>query len=114
MSEQQEPASSVDGSPTRPASHNAQGDQRAVGATVTDCTETVMRIFEFLDGEMSPDDCRRMQTHLDECGPCLREYHVDQALKMVVKRSCGSETAPTELRTTILHRLTMVRIETGD
>ncbi len=52
-------------------------------ANVTDCTETVMRIFEFLDGEMSPDDCRRMQTHLDECGPCLREYHVDQALKMV-------------------------------
>jgi len=114
MSEQQEPASSVEGSPARPAPQSAQGNQGAAAATVTDCTETVMRIFEFLDGEMSPDDCRRMQTHLDECGPCLREYHVDQALKMVVKRSCGSETAPTELRTTILHRLTMVRIETGD
>ena len=114
MSEQQEPASSVDGSPARSAPQSPQGAPGAVAATVTDCTETVMRIFEFLDREMSPDDCRRMQTHLDECGPCLREYHVDQALKMVVKRSCGSEIAPTELRTTILHRLTMVRIETGD
>ena len=79
-----------------------------------DCSETVMRIFEFLDGEMSPDDCRRMQAHLEECGPCLREYHLDQALKTVIKRSCGCETAPVELRTTILRRLTTVRIETID
>jgi mycothiol system anti-sigma-R factor len=55
-----------------------------------------------------------MQSHLDECGPCLREYQLDQALKMVIKRSCGCETAPVELRTTILRRLTMVRIETTD
>jgi mycothiol system anti-sigma-R factor len=107
MSEQ-EPPGSADG---------LRGQPGAVGkvaevAKVTDCSETVMRIFEFLDGEMSADDCRRMQAHLDECGPCLREYHVDQALKLVVKRSCGQEAAPVELRTTILRRLTMVRIET--
>ena len=83
-------------------------------APVTDCTETVLRIFEFLDGEMCPDDCARIQSHLDECGPCLREYQLDQALKMVVKRSCGREPAPTELRTTILHRLTMVHLEISD
>ena len=83
-------------------------------STKVDCTETVLRIFEFLDGEMSPDDCRRMQSHLDECEPCLHEYQMDQALKMVIKRSCGCEAAPVELRTTILRRLTMVRIETTD
>jgi mycothiol system anti-sigma-R factor len=55
-----------------------------------------------------------MQAHLDECGHCLKEYHLDQALKAVIKRSCGCETAPVELRTTILRRLTMVRIETTD
>ncbi|HEU4330901.1 MAG TPA: mycothiol system anti-sigma-R factor [Lapillicoccus sp.] len=86
----------------------------ATGSTKVDCTETVLRIFEFLDGEMGADDCRRMQAHLDECEPCLREYQMDQALKMVIKRSCGCEAAPVELRTTILRRLTMVRIETTD
>ncbi len=110
MSEQ-DSASSADGSPTYPTGASVPG---RAGATVTDCTETVLRIFEFLDGEMSADDCRRMQAHLDDCGPCLREYHVDQALKMVIKRSCGSETAPVELRTTILRRLTMVRIDATD
>jgi mycothiol system anti-sigma-R factor len=81
---------------------------------VTDCSETVLRIFEFLDGEMGPSDCARIQAHLDECGPCLREYELDQALKMVVKRSCGCEPAPVELRTTILRRLTMVHLEISD
>jgi mycothiol system anti-sigma-R factor len=96
---EQEPPSSADG-------------WTGYTAAKVDCSETVLRIFEFLDGEMSPEDCRRMQAHLDECGPCLREYQLDQALKAVVKRSCPCETAPVELRTTILRRLTMVRIET--
>jgi mycothiol system anti-sigma-R factor len=90
----------------------AQGS--AAAPKVTDCTETVLRIFEFLDGEMGPDDCVRIQSHLDECGPCLREYQLDQALKIVVKRSCGSEQAPVELRTTILRRLTMVHLEISE
>ena len=97
-----------------PASANGLRGHPVAAAKVTDCSETVMRIFEFLDGEMSADDCRRMQAHLDECEPCLREYQMDQALKMVIKRSCGCEAAPVELRTTILRRLTMVRIETSD
>ena len=104
MSER-EPPSSANGS---------SGHAAPARAGVTDCSETLLRIFEFLDGEMSSDDCRRMQAHLDECGPCLREYHVDQALKMVVKRSCNAEKAPVELRTTILRRLTMVRIDTAE
>jgi len=83
-------------------------------STKVDCTETVLRIFEFLDGEMGADDCRRLQAHLDVCEPCLHEYRMDQALKMVIKRSCRGEAAPVELRTTILRRLTMVRIETTD
>lgn len=78
---------------------------------VTDCSETVLRIFEFLDGEMSEGDCARIQAHLDECAHCLTEYHLDQALKAVVKRSCGCEPAPVQLRTTILQSLTVVRVE---
>ena len=109
MSEQ-EPPSSADGLTGYPG--HLSGRPSGHASEKVDCTETVLRIFEFLDGEMGADDCRRMQAHLDECGPCLREYQMDQALKMVIKRSCGCETAPVELRTTILRRLTMVRIET--
>ena len=113
MSEQ-EPPSSADGLLGYRSASAPPPGYTAASAHDLNCSETVLRIFEFLDGEMGPDDCRRMQAHLEECGPCLKEYHLDQALKAVIKRSCGCETAPVELRTTILRRLTMVRIETTD
>ncbi len=80
----------------------------------TDCSEALLRIYEFLDGEMGPEECQKIQAHLDACGPCLKQYNVDQALKAMVKRSCACEEAPVELRTTILHRLTMIRVESID
>ena len=80
----------------------------------SDCSEALMRVYEYLDGEMSVDDCRKIQAHLDDCGPCLRQYNLDQALKAVIKRSCACEEAPLELRTTILTRITMIRLGSTD
>ena len=72
----------------------------------TDCTEALVRAFEFLDGEMGPTDVVRIQQHLDECGPCLRQYNLDTALKALVKRACP-EQAPAELRTSIIRRISI-------
>ena len=91
---------------------NAPSDADGLPGTVTDCSEAVLRLFELLDGEMGEADCARIQQHLKECAPCFREYQLDQALKAVVKRSCAPASAPVELRTTILHRITTVRIDT--
>ncbi len=59
-----------------------------------DCSEVLHRIYEYLDGEMSADDVRRVAAHLNECQPCLAEHDLDVALKQVVRRSCSGETAP--------------------
>jgi mycothiol system anti-sigma-R factor len=80
----------------------------------SDCSEALLRVYEYLDGEMSTDDCRKIQAHLDDCGPCLKQYNLDQALKAVIKRSCACEEAPLELRATILTRITMIRIGSTD
>jgi mycothiol system anti-sigma-R factor len=90
----------------------ASSDAKGLPLTITDCSEAVLRLFELLDGEMGEADCARIQQHLNECAPCFREYQLDAALKAVVKRSCAPAAAPVELRTTILHRITMVRIDT--
>ena len=76
----------------------------------TDCDAAVMRLFEFLDGEMGAVDCVRLQQHLHDCAPCLREFEIDQALKALVKRSCGPAQAPPQLRTVIMQRVTTVHI----
>ena len=77
----------------------------------TDCSEVLDRVFEYLDNEMSTLDCAKIKQHLEECGPCLREYHLDEALKALVRRSCACEHAPEQLRTRVLTRITQVRLE---
>jgi mycothiol system anti-sigma-R factor len=80
----------------------------------TDCSEVLHRVYEYLDGEMTPDDTAKIKHHLDECGPCLHEYDLDQALKALVKRSCQREAAPVELRTQIMARITTIRVQLSD
>ena len=77
----------------------------------TDCREVLDRVFEYLDNEMAELDCAKIKQHLEECGPCLQEYDLDQALKALIRRSCACEQAPDELRARILTRITQVRIE---
>ncbi len=72
-----------------------------------ECSEALLRVYEFLDGELGPDDVAKIQAHLDECGPCLKEYDLDTTLKALIKRSCRSESAPDTLRMTIMSRISM-------
>lgn len=91
-------------------SHHCTGPGAGTGDHLSDCTEALLRVYEFLDGEMGPAECAKIQAHLDACGPCLKQYNLDLALKALIRRSCACEQAPVELRTTILHRITMVRL----
>jgi mycothiol system anti-sigma-R factor len=67
------------------------------------------RVYWYLDGEVSEDDCDHIRQHLDECGPCLREYGLEDAVKRLVRKHCGRDPAPTELRAKVLVRIQEVR-----
>ena len=79
-----------------------------------DCSQTLHRIHEYLDGEMTPEDTRRIATHLAECAPCMEEHDVEAAVKAVLKRSCVPESAPVTLRAAIVRRITTIHIEYRD
>ncbi len=64
-----------------------------------------------LDGELGPDEVAKIQAHLDECGPCLKEYDPTTTLKSLIKRSCECEEAPEALRLTIMSRISMTVIQ---
>ncbi len=80
----------------------------------TDCSEVLLRVFEYIDHEMASRDCDRFKAHLDECGDCLSEYHRDVLLKSVVRRSCGQEPAPVSLRMQIVAQITHVTLEVDE
>ena len=64
----------------------------------SDCSDVLNEVYLYLDLEC--DDSRRhlIREHLDECSPCLREYGIEQEVKVLVARCCGAEQAPPGLR----------------
>ena len=77
------------------------------------CREVLDRAYEYLDGELDALDCDRIREHLLDCAPCMREYADSEHLKALVRRSCGCDAAPVELRAKVLLRITEVRATYG-
>ncbi len=77
----------------------------------TDCRDVLDRVYEYLDGEMTAHDVAKIRQHLDECGPCLSQYDLDEVLKALIRRSCVCEVAPDSLRARIMVRITEVRLQ---
>ena len=75
------------------------------------CRDVLAEVYLYLDLEC--DDTRRdvIRTHLDECSPCLREYGIEQEVKALVARCCGSETAPPGLRDRLRAKLSELVFE---
>lgn len=75
----------------------------------TPCTEILEHLYEYLDNEMPDEDCAHFKQHLDECSPCLRKYGLDQMVKSLVHRCCGSDDPPADLRDKVLSRIRQVQ-----
>jgi mycothiol system anti-sigma-R factor len=75
------------------------------------CSEILESVYSYLDREMSAADCDEIRKHLDECGPCLREYGLEEAVKKLVAKHCGCDPAPADLRSKIMVRIRQVQSE---
>jgi mycothiol system anti-sigma-R factor len=75
-----------------------------------DCNEILDRVYVFIDHELDNASREQIQSHLDECGPCLREVDLERLVKALVARSCH-ERAPVELRQRVMFSIRQVQIE---
>jgi mycothiol system anti-sigma-R factor len=75
------------------------------------CTEVLDRIYAYVDGELDAPDCAKIRQHLHECGPCLREHGLEEAVKQLVHRHCGNDQVPGDLRAKVLTRIQQVKAE---
>ncbi|WP_367135389.1 mycothiol system anti-sigma-R factor [Saccharothrix sp. HUAS TT1] len=71
----------------------------------TDCSEVLAEVYLFLDHECDEKRQNLLQTHLEECHPCLEQYGIEEHLKALLARKCGGELAPEELRRRVRARL---------
>lgn len=75
------------------------------------CEKVLTKVYAYLDGEMSDDDCSEIRAHIDDCTDCLRAYGIEREFKALLARKCGCDAAPEELRAKVLTRLHEVRVE---
>lgn len=75
----------------------------------TDCSEVLDHLYEYLDREMPDSDCEKFQEHFDECSPCLEKYGLEQEVKKLVKRCCGHDDVPSDLRSKVMGRIERIR-----
>ena len=75
-----------------------------------DCREVIRQVYLYLDGEIDHHNRDEVKTHLDECGPCLQEFGIEQEVKALVSRCCGGDIAPEQFRRKLVAKLAEVRV----
>ena len=76
-----------------------------------DCEHAHVRVYEYLDGEMTVWKRRAITRHLDECPPCAEGFTFEIDLRRVIVSKC-TEDVPAELKIRIAKALGLV--DAGD
>ncbi|GAB3207898.1 mycothiol system anti-sigma-R factor [Marinactinospora thermotolerans] len=77
----------------------------------TPCSEVLAKVYTYIDGELEEANYAEIREHLDECGPCLEEYGLEEAVKKLVAKHCGCDPVPQDLRAKVLSRIEAARID---
>ncbi|RBQ15383.1 mycothiol system anti-sigma-R factor [Spongiactinospora rosea] len=80
----------------------------------TDCRDVLEKVYSYIDGELDASNCTDIRVHLDECGPCLAEYGLEEAVKRLIARHCGCDPVPADLRAKVLTRIQQVRADLAE
>ena len=69
------------------------------------CSAALKRLYEFLDRELSPEQLRTVQAHLDACPECADVKDFELMIREKMRSSCAQQ-APEQLCRSSAPRLT--------
>jgi anti-sigma factor (TIGR02949 family) len=69
------------------------------------CQRTMEKLYEFLDGELTPDVDEQIRTHLAECRGCFPHFEYERVFLRFMEKRAVIERAPPTLRRKILTAL---------
>jgi mycothiol system anti-sigma-R factor len=61
------------------------------------CQDAIATLYNFLDGELTPERRHEIQHHLEECGPCFQAFGFEADLRALIATKCRDEV-PESLR----------------
>ena len=80
----------------------------------TDCSEVLAELFLLVDRECDADREATLRRHLEECGPCLAEYGLEEKVKTLLARTCGGDKAPDTLHRRLREQIRATVLEQAD
>ena len=78
-----------------------------------DCGDVLDELYVYMDDETDDATRCRIREHLEACAPCLRQYGLEQDVRSLIARCCGSDRAPAHLHQRIRLRLTELTVESA-
>lgn len=80
----------------------------------TPCAEVLAEMWLYLDDECVCERREKLRQHLQECGPCLARYGLEEHMKALLARKCGGEHAPETLRRRLRESIRTVMLEQSE
>ncbi len=71
------------------------------------CQEALERLWQYLDHELDGESSTELQRHLQECRECFSKAEFERRLRALLRRSCGGDQDPPELRKRLSRLLRM-------
>jgi anti-sigma factor (TIGR02949 family) len=74
-------------------------------ATSLTCAQAIEKIYEFLDGELTPQVEEGIRAHLAICRKCYPSFRHEEVFLRFLEQRARMEAAPPELRRRIMQML---------
>lgn len=65
--------------------------------SAVDCSETIERLYHYLDGELTDERRIKIRHHLDDCAPCVGAFDFESDLRKLIANRC-KDHVPDSLR----------------
>ncbi len=77
------------------------------------CREVLAKLYDYLDAELSVDEKKQVQTHLEICGHCLEQYKLEEDFNKLVQQKIKSPTDVAKLKSRVLAEIEKIDHGTG-
>jgi len=85
---------------------NSSGERKLNCGDENKCFQLLESI---LDGEALQESKEMLDQKLAKCQPCFEFYHLEQAIRDVLKNKCTKQPVPAELATSIRQKIKELR-----
>ena len=85
---------------------NSPGNRKLSCGDENKCFQLLESI---LDGEDSLDSKEVLKEKLAKCQPCFEYYHLEQAIREILKNKCTKQPVPEELAANIRQKIEEIR-----